>query len=177
MRALKLNPQHYFAANNMANLLLEWAKVTEKPNRREQLLAEAASSAEHALQVNPSYHHGHDNLGNIRLEQGDYAKALLEYQAAMLYQPTYPEAMNDIGMLYLDNEFAVAKTADVIRCHQAALEMTSPESTQQRSKLCKRVVDRARLLQRQGRLVADFGLGIPTNPACECRQLWNVPTH
>ena len=172
-RALKLNPAQYVAANNLANLLLEWAIVTPDPSERRRILADATKAVERSLRTNAVYHHSHDNLGNIRLEQQDYLGALQSFQAALRFEPKYPEAENDIARVYLDARCAPPATAAGAGGHHlAALKMTDVSSERQRAKLCLRFIDCAASLRQARHLVEGFQDELPDGILCCCREEW-----
>lgn len=168
-RTLRLNPAHFVAANNLANLQLEWSKLARDPAERRSLLEGAKLAAERALRISPGYHHAHDNLGNIRLELGDRSGALLAFQAALRFQPNYPEALNDIALVHLDTGYPAASAGQVREHHVAALALTAPESGRQRAKLCAQLGARARALQAAGHLVSGVGPDLFVDPSCTCR--------
>jgi tetratricopeptide (TPR) repeat protein len=172
-KALELNPGHFVAANNLANLFLGWAAITKDPREKDHLLSRAAKAAESSLQTNPGYQHAHDNLGNIRLARGEYAEALEAFASALRFQPHYPEAKNDIALVYLDTRYAPAAADQVRSNHLAALLLTAPDSERQRQKLCRQLVDRAWDLSAGGNLVAGFEAG-SGNSGCSCRQFWDA---
>lgn len=169
-RALELNPNHFLAANNLANLLLEWAKSEDR--RRTELLAEAERWAGRALQISPGFHLAHDNIGNIRLEGGDYAGALRAFQTALRFKPDYPEANNDIALVHLDAGYPGSSAAEATRIHRVALGLTAEGSLRHREKLCGQMIDRALELRAGKRLVDGFAPDAASDPRCSCPGLW-----
>ncbi|HEX2053700.1 MAG TPA: tetratricopeptide repeat protein [Actinomycetota bacterium] len=172
-RALKLNPAHYVAANNLSNLQLEWAKTTKEPRRRKELLVGAERAADKALRANPSFHLAHDNLGNVRLEQGDYSEALLAYQAALRFKPDYPEARNDIAALLLDSRYERASGNAGWESHLEALSMTADQG--RREKLCEQFARRVEALRVDNALVPGFKADVSRDSPCVCSGLTTSP--
>lgn len=176
-RALDLDPNYFVAANNLANLLLEWATLTPEGNRgrlahllpewaklsrevnRGRLLDEAARAAAQSLAISPGYRHAHDNLGNVHLERGDHEAAVKEFQAALRYIGPYPEARNDMAMVHLDTRYAHSDAKEAVNQHLWAIQLTSRESERQRNKLCSQFIGRASSLENMGpsRLSPRFG--------------------
>jgi tetratricopeptide (TPR) repeat protein len=169
-RALRLNPRHFVAANNLANLQFEWAKACADARQREELLAAAGRAAEKSLQISPGFHFAHDNLGNIRLERGEHLEALLAFQSALRFNPNYPEAHNDQAIVYLDARYGGADAPRACRHHLTALSLTAVNADGQRLKLCRQFMDRVRILQNAHHLVE--GLILPSEePNCSCSRL------
>jgi tetratricopeptide (TPR) repeat protein len=168
-RALKLNPAHYVAANNLSNLQLEWAKTTKEPRRRRELLTGADRAADKALRANPGFHLAHDNLGNVRLEQGEYSEALLAYQAALRFKPDYPEALNDTAALLLDSRYERASGKAGWESHVEALSMTADQG--RREKLCEQFTGRVQDLRVENALVSDFTAQLRRDSRCVCSGL------
>lgn len=171
-RALELNPNHFLAANNLANLLLEWAKSEDR--RKTELLANAERWAEKALQISPGFHLAHDNVGNIRLEGNDYAGALRAFQTALRFKPDYPEAHNDIALVHIDSGYSGSSASEATRAHRQALGLTAEGSQRQREKLCGQIVDRASQLRAAKRLVDGFAPEAPGDSGCTCSKLWEL---
>jgi tetratricopeptide (TPR) repeat protein len=149
-KTLKLNRKHFMAQNNLANLYLEWAmqlkggqtsssffrtwKFRLKESFTQQViidrnyfLKKAIYHCEEALKVNPSYQFAFDNLGNAWIERKDYNKAYTAFQNAVLYAPTYAEAINDLAMLFLVKEFEGHDPARGYEKHKEALDVLKDE--------------------------------------------------
>ena len=150
-RAFELNPQHYGSHNNLGNLFLEWGKTLKGEARREKLRM-AKAEFESALGINPAYHHAFDNLGNTFYEQGQssdlpaertarYAEAAQAFRNALQYEPTYPEATNDLAMLHLEPENDPYSLEEALQLHLQALRLAGKSVTQQQ-KLCKQFTSR-----------------------------------
>ena len=100
------------------------------------LLKKAISHCEEALKINPSYPFTHDNLGNVYYENGEYVKARNSFRNALLYDPTYAEAMNDLAMIYLESDFEGHNIFKAKSLHKEALELLDEtEEKQRREKL------------------------------------------
>lgn len=134
-RAYELNRHNYVAHNNLANLYLEWAKRGASARERHRRLAKAVQQCEMALSISPQYFHAHDNLGNVYIERGEWEKALECFKNALRYKPDYPEAMNDIALLYLEHQFRRDNVPEALRYHLDAVRLVH-ESDAQRKKLC-----------------------------------------
>lgn len=141
-KAYQINKHHYIAHNNLGNLYLEWAKSTPSKAKARRRLDLGRRECLRSLEIKPSYHHAHDNLGNIYYDLGEFEKAREAYQAALRFQPEYPEAMNDLAMLHLDlamtrpkPELANEDYTEARECHEKAMEMVAESSEGQKSKL------------------------------------------
>jgi tetratricopeptide (TPR) repeat protein len=89
------------------------------------------------LAINPQFHLAYDNMANTYYELKMYDKAYEGYRNALRYRPNYPEAANDIAMLFLEKSFTRHSTPESLRLHSEALAMLpEPESEKQRRKLC-----------------------------------------
>ena len=150
-RAFELNPQHFGAHNNLGNLFLEWGKTLKGEPRHEKFQA-AKTEFESSLRVNPAYHHASDNLGNTCYEEGQsahqpserklrYAEAAQAFRNALQYEPTYPEATNDLAMLHLEPEHEPCSPEEAVNLHLQALRLV-PKSIPHRQKLCKQFTNR-----------------------------------
>jgi tetratricopeptide (TPR) repeat protein len=147
-RAYQLNSKNYIAHNNLGNLYLEWAVRYERTNPLEfkKWLTEAARELELCLSINPQYKHAYDNLGNVFRERGEFDLALDSYWNAVRAGDSYPEAMNDIATLYLEQRFKEQDPANALNYHLQALAMLRSEAkskseekvenVHQRTKLC-----------------------------------------
>jgi predicted O-linked N-acetylglucosamine transferase (SPINDLY family) len=60
-------------------------------------LAEAATSCQQALTLEPNYPEAYCALGSIYFAVGDFAKAGENFQQALAIRPSYPEALNNLG--------------------------------------------------------------------------------
>lgn len=144
-RAFELNQENYAARNNLANLYLEWGRrdAAEDKTRSEKNLRNAIRECEETLAINPQYFLAFDNLGNAYLALGLLDKAADSFKNALRYKPDYPEGMNDLGALYLENRFQGKNVAEALRYHQEAL-LLLPRSEQHRKKLCLQFGERWR---------------------------------
>jgi tetratricopeptide (TPR) repeat protein len=144
-RAYELNKHNYIAHNNLANLYVEWAKRDQSNKERNKHLAHAVQQCEMALAISPQYFHAHDNLGNAYLERGELEKAYECFKSALRYRPDYPEAMNDLALLFLEETFQRKSVPEAIRYHLDAVSLVH-NSDPQRKKLCDAFVLRWRLV-------------------------------
>lgn len=150
-RAFELNPLHFGAHNNLGNLFLEWGKTLNGEARREKF-RDARVEFESALRINPAYHHASDNLGNTCYEEGRsasqpadrksrYAEAAQAFRNALQYEPTYPEATNDLAMLHLEAEHDPCSPEAALNLHLQALRLIT-KSIPHRQKLCRQFTSR-----------------------------------
>ena len=154
-KAIQLNKEHFIAHNNLANMYLEWAATLQEPKssksvfiicvlnfkklfnqkfiiNRAYLLKKAINHCEEALKINPSYHFAHDNLGNAYYENENYIKARNSYRNALLYAPTYAEAMNDLAMIYLVPDFEEHDISKAKSWHKEALDLIDKNKEKKR---------------------------------------------
>lgn len=140
-RAYEINPNHYLAHNNLANLYLEWAKRTvDEPLKRERLHS-AIAECQAALKINPAFVFAHDNLANTYFALGRFPDAAASYKDALQYKPDYPEAKNDLARLHLEPQFDGFDVEQAFLHHRDALAAIK-DATAQQEKLCRQFVDR-----------------------------------
>jgi tetratricopeptide (TPR) repeat protein len=84
--ALKINPKHVEANNNLGNLFL----------RRNDLTNAATCFAE-AIRLNPKHPSAHNNLGIVLARQHRAPEAIPEFEAAVRLKPDYLEAWINLG--------------------------------------------------------------------------------
>ncbi|HSI74265.1 MAG TPA: hypothetical protein VK957_00150 [Lunatimonas sp.] len=146
-KAISLNKNHFVAHNNLANLYLHWAasiegeisspfelknfqlKLKELFSKgvtidKRRFLKKAIYHCEEALKINPTYQFAFNNLGHAYLKFKAYDKTFSAFQNALLYDPNYPEALNDLAILYLNKEFKRYNEEKSMLNHKAALELT-----------------------------------------------------
>lgn len=167
-KAIKINRKHFMAHNYLAKMYVEWAKRLPKKdtpflklcflhtkaflNRellldRTYLLQKTIHHAEEALKINPSYSFAFDNLGNAYCELGQFEKARESYRNAILYRPTYAEAMNDLAMIYLERDFQEFDVFKAKSLHELSVNVLDPEEEQERKdKLRTKFLRRAKEL-------------------------------
>ena len=134
-RACALNPHHYIAHNNLANLYLEWAKRTTDDSMRRERLHSAVAECQAALKINPSFVFAHDNLANSYFELARFSEAAASYRDALQYKPDYPEARNDLARLHLEPRFDGCDIEQAFLHHRDAL-VPVKDSAAHRDKLC-----------------------------------------
>jgi tetratricopeptide (TPR) repeat protein len=127
-KAIKLNSQHYVAYNNLGNLYLEWSKHDSK--QQNVLLKKAIREFKRSLGINPRYHHAYDNLGNCFVLLGRYEEAKEAYLNALLYHPNYPEANNDLALLFLHPDYKSRNSEYAESYHKDALKSASESQKQ-----------------------------------------------
>jgi TPR repeat protein len=184
-KAIDANPSYYTAHNNLGNLYLELAKLSDDQRTRRELLRAAVVLFKETMSIRPSYHHAYDNLGNAYYElallgeQHLFAYAARSYRDAYRIEPAYAEAINDLAMLYLEPQWPEHSETEAIRLHREALDhipdearrcvlsemfqerrepatSSTPQPTQATSG-AKRIASRARRRRRR-RLLADLSL-------------------
>ncbi len=84
--ALKINPKHVEANNNLGNLLLRMNDLTN-----------AAARFSEAIRLNPKHPSAHNNLGIVLARQNRPAEAIPEFEAAVRLRPDYLEAWVNLG--------------------------------------------------------------------------------
>ncbi len=150
-RAIALNPRHYGAHNNLGNLYLEWG-MTLAGDARSEKFRMAKAEFESSLRIHPAYHHASDNLGNTCYQEGRdatqpagrksrYAEAAQAFRNALQYEPTYPEATNDLAMLHLEPEHEPSSPAQALNLHLQALRHIA-DDVPHRQKLCRQFTNR-----------------------------------
>ena len=106
---------------------------------RTYLLQKSIDHCEEALKINPAYHFAHDNLGNAYYEFGNYIKARNSFRNAILYEPTYPEATNDLAMIYLVPEFEGYDISLAKSLHLDALNLLDDKNEENRREKLKTI--------------------------------------
>jgi tetratricopeptide (TPR) repeat protein len=86
LAALKVNPKHVEANNNLGNLFL----------RRNDLTNAVARFSE-AIRLNPKHSSAHNNLGIVLARQNRAPEAISEFEAAVRLKPDYLEAWINLG--------------------------------------------------------------------------------
>jgi len=134
-KAFTRNPKYYEAYNNLGNLYLGWADKPPKGKRAERL-AKAIKMCERALGVEPTYRLAYDNIGNAYFKLKNFCEAERYYKLALQYYPGYPEAINDLAMLYLTAGFPDRNFSQALTLHNQALSKPKLKETQKK-KLCR----------------------------------------
>jgi tetratricopeptide (TPR) repeat protein len=132
-KAFELNNEHYIAMNNLGNLYLEWAK--NEPTQKVNLLNKAIKKFEKSLIINAFYHHAYDNLGNAFMELGKYEEAREAFMNAILYQPNYAEAKNDLAILFMNPAYKGHDIESAQKYYLEAVESAQSESHKEKLKL------------------------------------------
>jgi len=105
--ALRLNPDHLVALDNLGNAY-----------RQQKNWDEARKTLERALKVNPQDAEANYSLGMVFAQTNDTERAYEYLQKALKFRPDYPEALNNLGVLYLRTrrrDEAVASFEECIR--------------------------------------------------------------
>ena len=105
--ALRLNPDHLVALDNLGNAY-----------RQQKQWEEARNVFTRALKVNPQDPEANYSLGMIFAQTNDNERAYEYLQRALKFRPDYPEALNNLGILYLRTQRrdqAVASFEECIR--------------------------------------------------------------
>ena len=85
-KAVEIDPRSQIARNNLAEALAGQEKPADREALAEWQRADGAPAA-------------HNNLGAVLIEQGRYAEARPEIEAALAAQPNFPEAMANLRLL------------------------------------------------------------------------------
>ena len=105
--ALKQNPDHWIALENLGNAY-----------RQQKRWDEARKALERTVAVRPDDAEANYSLGMVFAQSGDTGSAYKYLQKALKIRPTYPEALNNLGVLYLRTrrrDEAVVKFEECIR--------------------------------------------------------------
>ena len=89
-QALKLNPRHLLALDNLGNAY-----------RLQKRWDEARQTLERALETAPDDPEANYSLGMVFAQTNEIAQAYEHLQRALKSRPVYPEALNNLGILYL----------------------------------------------------------------------------
>src|SRR5207302_82839 len=89
-QALRINPNHAGAYNNLGNVLKEQGQ-----------LADAVNCYRQALRINPNHADSHYNLGIELTEQGQLAEAVNCYRQTLRINPNHAVAHRNLGQLCL----------------------------------------------------------------------------
>jgi tetratricopeptide (TPR) repeat protein/peroxiredoxin len=108
-QALRLNPHHLAALDNLGNAY-----------RLQKRWDDARKTLERALEVAPQDAEANYSLGMIFAQTGDNAKAYEHLQRALQARPDYPEALNNLGILYLLTERRDEAVASFEQCIRIA---------------------------------------------------------
>jgi tetratricopeptide (TPR) repeat protein/peroxiredoxin len=90
LEALRLNPHHLLALDNLGNAY-----------RSQKRWDEASKVLQRALEVAPQDAEANYSLGMVFAQTDDTARAEEHLQRALQSRPVYPEALNNLGVLYL----------------------------------------------------------------------------
>ncbi len=105
--ALRLNPEHLIALENLGNAC-----------RQQKRWDEARELLERALKVGPQEPEVNYSLAMVFAQTGDTERAYQYLRKALELRPAYPEALNNLGVLYLRTQRrdeAVATFEECIR--------------------------------------------------------------
>jgi tetratricopeptide (TPR) repeat protein/peroxiredoxin len=108
-QALKLNPDHLIALENLGNAY-----------RQQKKWEEARTVLEHAVAVRPGDPESNYSLGMVFAQTDDTARAGEYLQRALKSRPAYPEALNNLGILYLRTQRRDAAVAAFEECIRVA---------------------------------------------------------
>ena len=89
-QALRLNPDHWIALENLGNAY-----------RHEKRWKEARQTLERAVQIRPQDPEANYSLAMVYAQMDDTGRAYEFMQRALALRPAYPEALNNLGVLYL----------------------------------------------------------------------------
>ena len=106
--ALKIEPDHVEALNNLGVALHAQGKVPE-----------AIACLHQAIALKPDYAEAHSNLGNAYQEEGQLELAVACYRQALSLNPAYFDAHNNLGNVLR----AQGKLAESVCSYERALEL------------------------------------------------------
>jgi len=109
LEALRLNPHHLLALDNLGNAY-----------RVQKRWDEARKVLERALEVAPLDAEANYSLGMVFAQTEDNAKGEEYLQRALQVRPVYPEALNNLGVLYLVTQRRDQAVASFEQCIRVA---------------------------------------------------------
>ena len=107
--ALRLNPRHLLALDNLGNAY-----------RQQKKWDEARNALERALEIAPQDPEANYSLGMVYAQANDTGKAYEYLQRALQARPVYPEALNNLGVLYLVTQRRDEAVASFDQCIHVA---------------------------------------------------------
>ncbi len=107
--ALRLNPHHVLALDNLGNAY-----------RLQKNWDEARKVLERALAIAPQDPEANYSLGMVFAQANDTGKAYEYLQRALRARPVYPEALNNLGVLYLVTQRRDEAVASFEQCIRVA---------------------------------------------------------
>jgi tetratricopeptide (TPR) repeat protein len=110
-RALRLNPHHLLALDNLGNAY-----------RLQKHWDEARKVLERAVEVAPQDAEANYSLGMVFAQTDDNDKAYEYLRRALEARPVYPEALNNLGVLYLVTQRRGEAVASFQQCIRVAPE-------------------------------------------------------
>jgi tetratricopeptide (TPR) repeat protein len=108
-QALKLNPDHFIALENLGSAY-----------RQQKRWQEARATLESALAIKPDDPEANYSLGMVYAQTDNAAKAYEYLGKALQAKPAYPEALNNLGVLYLRTHRRDEAVATFEKCIQLA---------------------------------------------------------
>jgi len=107
--ALRVNPHHVLALDNLGNAY-----------RQQKNWDEAREVLERALAIAPQDPEANYSLGMVYAQANDTGKAYEYLQRALQARPVYPEALNNLGVLYLVTQRRDEAVASFEQCIRVA---------------------------------------------------------
>jgi tetratricopeptide (TPR) repeat protein/peroxiredoxin len=107
--ALKLNPDHLVALDNLGNAY-----------RQQKQWNEARSVLERAVKVGAQDPEVNYSLGMVFAQLDDTERAFEYLRRALTFRPAYPEALNNLGVLYLRTQRRDEAVASFEKCIRVA---------------------------------------------------------
>jgi tetratricopeptide (TPR) repeat protein/peroxiredoxin len=109
LEALRLNPHHLLALDNLGNAY-----------RSQKRWDEARTVLQRALEVAPQDAEANYSLGMVFAQTDDTGKAEEHLKRALQARPVYPEALNNLGVLYLVTQRRDQAVASFEQCIRVA---------------------------------------------------------
>ena len=85
--------------NQYPNAFMVWNLMGIVKAKKGDIL-EATNSFKKAVELNPKFADGFNNLGNILVEQGKFDEAIISFKNALFLKPEMAEAFNNIGNIF-----------------------------------------------------------------------------
>jgi tetratricopeptide (TPR) repeat protein len=176
--ALRLQPHHAEAANNLGNILLErgqaesaaeqfrsalrswpdFALACNNLGNALRLLGDTTGALAHfrrAVQLDPNLPAARSNLGQMLMEHKQLDEALVHCQAAVRLQPTFAEGISNLGNVLRE----LGRLAEAKECYAEALRLVPGQAMFHNNM--------AQALQEEGKLAEAFAWyqsGLQLNP-------------
>ncbi len=99
---VKTSPYSAKLRNAVGGELFTQAVKPENENRREAMLRQAVPHLQEAIRIHPTYKNAYLLLGNCLHYLKEYEASIQAYRNALAIDPTYPDAIENLGITYRD---------------------------------------------------------------------------